>query len=74
MRLPEFLMNQILNRADAPVSRHADMYLEAVLSGHFIHSSNTGGIGLATLKRIQAIQANAIDTAKFSNSIRAKQS
>lgn len=64
-------MNQILNRADAPVPRHADMYLEAVLSGHFIHTSNTGDIGLATLKRIQA---NAIDTAKFSNSIRAKQS
>lgn len=67
-------MNQILNRADAPVSRHADMYLEAVLSGHFIHSSNTGGIGLETLRRVQAIQAKAIDTAKFSNSIRAKQS
>ncbi|WP_324022284.1 hypothetical protein GC090_23220 (plasmid) [Pantoea sp. JZ29] len=70
-------MNQVLNRADAPVSRHADMYLEAldaVLSGHLIHTSSIGCNGLATLKRIQAIQANAIDTAKFSNSIRAKQS
>lgn len=59
-------MNQILNRADAHVPRHADMYLEAVLSGHLIDTSNTGGDGLAALKRIQAIQTNAINKSKFS--------